>query len=286
MSTLKTITRNFAESLVGHDAIWSPLSRTLVRGSQFLCALRDQHEVERTVNNHPPLREALQKRTIVAGPFKGMKYGETKALCSALYPKLLGTYEHELEPAVEAALQKNHSLIVDVGAADGYYAVGFAYRNPTARIIAYDQDYRARAELAKLAELNGVSERITIRGRCEPADIAALKDENGLMIVDCEGFEEFILSEENIKLLGGWDFIIETHDGFSPEITKRLKDRFTPTHEVLAIEAIHDFDKVDHVRVPLLEGLPRRDADKVLAEGREHACLRWLVCKSRPYHGQ
>jgi hypothetical protein len=44
------------------------------------------------------------------------------------------------------------------------------------------------------------------------------------------------------------------------------------------IEAVHDFDKVDQVSVPLLEGLPRRAADKVLAEGREHACLRWLSC--------
>ena len=27
-----------------------------------------------------------------------MSYGNTMALCSALYPKLLGTYEHELAP--------------------------------------------------------------------------------------------------------------------------------------------------------------------------------------------
>lgn len=278
MSTLKFLVRDCAEAIVSSDALWQPLSRTLVRGSQFLCALRDQHEVEATVANHPPLREALQKREILAGPFKGMTYGRTKALCSALYPKLLGTYEHELATAFDAALARKPALVVDVGAADGYYAVGFAFRDASTRVIAYDQDPRARAELAKLAELNGVQDRIEIRGRCEPAELLALKEPAGLMIVDCEGFEELILSPENIAHLKGWEFIIETHDGFSPGITRRLVERFAASHHVETIEAVHDFDKVDRIRVPLLDGLDRRSADKVLAEGREHACLRWLVC--------
>jgi hypothetical protein len=278
MSNLKTITRNFAESLVKHDATWGILSRSLVRGSQFLCALRDQKEVEQTVGNYPPLRQALEKREILAGPFKGMKYGQTKALCSALYPKLLGTYEHELESEFEAALQEKPALVVDVGAADGYYAVGFAFRDPNTHIIAYDQDPRAREELAKLADLNGVADRIEIRGRCETSDLESFAGKKGLMIVDCEGFEEHLLSPKNLRHLGAWAFIIETHDGFSPGVTKRLIERFRESHEVKVIEAIHDFDKMDHVLVPLLEGLDRRTADKVLGEGREHACLRWLVC--------
>lgn len=281
MSSLKSLARRVAESLVSHDSLWRPLSRSLVRGSQYLCALRDQHEAGQTVVGHPPLRDALERRQILAGPFKGMNYGSTKALCSALYPKLLGTYEHELAGVFEAALVRNHPLVVDVGAADGYYAVGFAFRQPSTRVIAYDQDPRARAELAKLAELNGVSSRIEIRGRCEPAELAQLKEPAGLMIVDCEGFEDIALSPENIAALAGWEFIIETHDGFAPGVTKRLIERFKATHRVEVIEAIHDYDKVDQIRVPLLDGLPRRAADKILAEGREHACLRWLSCTPR-----
>jgi hypothetical protein len=278
MSALKSLLRQISEVLVSSDMIWRPVSRTLVRGSQFFCALRDQHEVEETVATHPPLRDALAQRRILAGPFEGMNYGSTKALCSALYPKLLGTYEHELAEVFEAALARKHPRVVDVGAADGYYAVGFAFRQPGTRVIAYDQDPRARAELAKLAELNGVAGRIEIRGRCEPAELARLGEPSGLMIVDCEGFEDIALSPGNIAALADWEFIIETHDGFAPGVTKRLIERFEATHRVEVIEAVHDFDKVDQVSVPLLEGLPRRAADKVLAEGREHACLRWLSC--------
>lgn len=278
MSFLKTLVRHVAEAIVSQEALWVALSRTVVRGSLFLCALRDNHEARETVENHQPLRDALALRRVLAGPFEGMKYGTTKALCSALYPKLLGTYEHELAAAIDAALARSHDLVVDIGAADGYYAVGFAFRLPVTRVIAYDQDPRARVELAKLAALNGVSERVEIRGRCEPSDLVELKDKKGLMIVDCEGYEEYILSAENIAMLKNWEFIIETHDGFSPGVTRRLVERFAATHQVMTIDSIHDFDKIDHVRVPLLDGVARRAADKVLAEGREHACLRWLVC--------
>lgn len=279
MSTLKSLTRDIAEAIVSSDTLWRPLSRTLVRGSQFLCALRNQHEVEATVAAHAPLREALEKREILAGPFKGMKYGRTTSMCSTLHPKLLGTYESELAAAFDRALARKPPLVVDVGAADGYYAVGFAYRDPSARVIAYDQDPRARAELAKLAELNGVADRIEIRGRCEAADMEAFAGKAGLMIVDCEGFEDDLLSKENLRHLTAWEFIIETHDGFRAGVSRRLVERFAATHEVEVVEAIHDFDKLDHVKVPLLDGLPRREADLVLAEGREHACLRWLVCR-------
>lgn len=278
MSILKPLVRRFSEALVSSDFIWNALSRTVIRGSQYFCAIRNQHEVEQTIQTHEPSRRALSNRQIIAGPFRGMKYGATKAMCSALYPKLLGTYENELAAVFEKSLARQYELIVDIGAADGYYAVGFAYTHSKTRVIAYDQDPRARAELAKLATLNAVSDRIEIRGRCEPAELLRLPESSGLAIVDCEGFEEQALTPEIIKHLRRWDFIIETHDGIVPGVTKCLIGRFSSTHHVEVIETIHDYDKADHVAVPVLEGLERRKIDMVLSEGREHACLRWLYC--------
>ena len=278
---MKEILRRLGEQLVSHDTLWEPIRKTVVRGSQFLCAMRDSYEAERTVIDTPKLQQALNSRVVLAGPFQGMKYGDTEARCSALYPKLLGIYENELASIVAEALAKRPGVVVDIGAADGYYAVGFAFRNPETRVIAFEQNPRAQVELRKLAELNGVTGRIDVRGHCGPEDIASLGSENGLVIVDCEGFEDVILNEENIRLLAGWDFIIETHDGFTAEVTKRLEERFAATHDVKRIDTIHDYDKLDHVKVPLLDGLPRRKADQLVAEGREHACLRWLSCTPR-----
>lgn len=283
MNHLKILLRRVAETVVSHDAIWTPVSRTLVRGSQFLCSVRDNHEVERVVARNPTLRAALAAKTVLSGPFKDMNYGDTKAFCSALYPKLLGTYEFELAGTITAAIARKYKTLVDVGAADGYYAVGFAFKDPQMKVIAFEMDSRARTELVNLAEINGVAGRIQIRGKCEPADLLALDAERGLMIMDCEGYEEQLLTQDIIRHFKEWDFIIETHDGFSPEITTRLTSRFEETHEVISIEVTHDRNKADQINLPILADIPRRDVDQLLSENRQHACLRWIACYSKSH---
>lgn len=280
MNQLKILLRQVAEAIVANDAIWTVVSRSMVRGSLFLCSVRDIHEVDQAIARNPKLRDALAAKKVIAGPFTGMRYGDTQAFCSALPPKLLGTYEHELADVISAAIARKYPTIVDVGAADGYYAVGFAFKDPQARIIAFEMDARARTELSKLTEINDVADRVEIRGKCEPVDLLALDAAPGLMIMDCEGYEDFLLTKDVISHFKDWDFIIETHDGFSPEITKRLSSRFSETHKVIPIEVTHDRDKADQIDLPILDGVPRRDVDKLLAENRQHACLRWIACYS------
>ena len=55
---------------------------------------------------------------------------------------LLGTWELELTEIWERILANDYSLMVDVGAAEGYYAVGMNLRKPNAEVIAYE-DYVA-----------------------------------------------------------------------------------------------------------------------------------------------
>lgn len=266
--------------LASCDPVWRILSKTVIRISQFVCAVRNELETDRIVKRHPQLREALARRIVLHGPFKGLDYSNTRTFCSSLYPKLLGTYEHEIEGHMASALDEHFDLIVDVGAADGYYAVGFALKKPETKVIAFEQDPRARVELENLAEVNQVSARIEIRGRCDTWDLLKLPYEGGLLVMDCEGHEENLLTPEVISHLRHWDFIIETHDGYSAEMTSRLIHRFRSTHKVERIEAVHDFNRVDGINLPLLQGIPRRECDLLLAEGRQHACLRWIACRS------
>ena len=278
VSQFKKILLKSAQAIVKHELSWSVISRTVVRGSQFLCAVRHEHEVTQIVFSNAVLRNVLAEKNVISGPFEGMKYGPTKAFCSAYYPKLLGVYESELNNIVTNAVAKNYSTIVDVGAADGYYAVGFAMKNPQAKVIAYEMDARARTELKKLIESNGVAKRVEIRTKCEPDDLLSLRDERGLIIMDCEGYEDCLLNPQVIHHLKSWDFIIETHDGLVPEITERLSNDFALTHKVISIEVIHDRNKADHLNIPLLRDIPRRDVDTLLTENRQHACLRWIAC--------
>ena len=70
-------------------------------------------------------------KQVSQGPFQGMRY-LALAYCSEVLPKLVGTYECELIPGIEAICQAGCDRIVDIGAAEGYYAVGMALRNPGA----------------------------------------------------------------------------------------------------------------------------------------------------------
>ena len=45
---------------------------------------------------------------------------------------------------VNHACSKNPNLIIDIGAAEGYYAIGLAVRNPSSRVIA-SRNARARS---------------------------------------------------------------------------------------------------------------------------------------------
>src|SRR6266536_4427969 len=92
---------------------------------------------------------------ILHGPFAGMRY-ITDSVGSALVPKLLGIYERELNGCIERACARQLPLIVDVGAAEGYYAIGLTRRNPNARVIAFEMEEKGRAALRRMADLNGI----------------------------------------------------------------------------------------------------------------------------------
>ena len=101
--------------------------------------------------------------TVCHGPFKGMKYIK-KSNSSALLPKLLGTYEQELHQVIEQIISEEYQNIADIGCAEGYYAVGFAYKSrnrPGFQVYAYDINKDALQNLTKLSSLNSVSDKIT-----------------------------------------------------------------------------------------------------------------------------
>jgi FkbM family methyltransferase len=53
---------------------------------------------------------------------------------------------------------------VDIGAAEGYYAVGLARSKPDARIVCFEAHKPAHYLLKHLATLNGLQNRIELQG--------------------------------------------------------------------------------------------------------------------------
>jgi hypothetical protein len=170
---------------------------------------------------------------VLDGPFAGMRYVED-SVGSAYIPKLLGIYESELYEEVETICRQRPTLIVDVGAAEGFYAVGMAVRNAQAKVIAFEMDLLGRAALRKMSALNGVTDRVEVRAKCEPEDLKlALGDHpNPVVICDVEGYEEKLLDLKSIPGLTHATILVELHDCIIPGITEKLRQRFGATHQI------------------------------------------------------
>src|SRR5215216_76249 len=121
----------------------------------------------------PRFLERLKKsQTVVGGPFKGMRY-HGEAVCGASTPKIMGVYESEIAPFLVKWSPIRFQNIVNVGAGEGYYAVGCAMSWPQARVTAFESSEEGRTLLARNVELNGLQSRIRIRGHCDQEQFRA-----------------------------------------------------------------------------------------------------------------
>jgi precorrin-6B methylase 2 len=172
---------------------------------------------------------------IFGGPFAGMEYVSVAAE-GALIPRLLGTYESELHPHLSAFADAGLDLVVDVGCAEGYYAVGLARMMPGVVVHAHDTNPRAQAACTELAAKNGVSDRVIIGGEFPPDGFETFAGRRTLVMVDTEGAEIEILQPALSPALAGMSIIVETHDIFRPGCLATMMERFSPTHDIVRVD--------------------------------------------------
>jgi hypothetical protein len=153
---------------------------------------------------------------------------------SSYIPKLLGIYESELAAEVEGMCSRMPDLIIDIGAAEGYYAVGLAVRNPGAKVVAFETEQAGQAAVREMASLNGVSNQVEVRGKCEPSNLAELLAETSTpaIVCDVEGYEDRLLDPQVVPRLAKAAILVELHDFIIPGITESLRTRFAATHRI------------------------------------------------------
>jgi len=175
-----------------------------------------------------------------SGPFAGLEFvGDAvyrPDLADGITAKLLGCFERELHPSIERALARGYSTFVNVGAAEGYYAVGLAMRAPDSRVYAFEIDQDRRDLCREIARANGVEDRVELAGECDPEWLAQLADEC-FAIVDCEGCEIDLLGPAQAANLSRSDLIVELHDFIDPQSSSTIIERFSGTHRCERIPA-------------------------------------------------
>jgi hypothetical protein len=208
---------------------------------------------------------------IWGGPFKDMEYVNA-ATEGSLVARLIGTYESELHPHLAAFAAQGLDCVIDVGCAEGYYAVGLARMIPEITVYAYDIDERARTACAELSAKNGVTERVIIGGEFKPDGFEAFAGRRVLVLVDAEGAELDILQPQLSPSLAGMNLIVETHDIYRKDALATLLARFSPTHDILRVDQQpKTFDMP-----PWLRNLPHLDQLLAVWEWRA-APTPWLV---------
>lgn len=226
---------------------------------------------------------------VLGGPFAGLRYG-IEAGGSVYAAKILGTYELELAPIVNQWPGLHLTRAIDVGAAEGYYAVGVA-RWLGIPVTAFELEAESRTLLANMARLNGVSTNIKVCGACDTDALSlALAEAGGqrqLLICDVEGFELDLLDPERIPALTETWILAEMHDCFRPGCTEELVRRFSPTHRIERIKT--------RARTPMdfpptqsaLRHLPGPVKVRFMSEGRPGPMdWLWMAPKSNPGSAQ
>jgi hypothetical protein len=212
---------------------------------------------------------------IAAGPFQGMRLlpdvswggGDVAA-------KLLGHYEAELHPVIERLACVGFEQIINIGCAEGFYAIGLAMRCPTAHVFAFDTDANAQRVCSANCAANGVFERVSVRGACDTTLLAALTRAaaSRLLVVDCEGYETILIDPERVPGLQRATMLIECHDFMDRSITGTLTGRLASTH---TLEVIVEGPR-DPNQSPLLKPFNSFDRWLALCEFRPET-MHWLL---------
>ena len=215
---------------------------------------------------------------ILGGPFKGLLYIK-ESFCSGYFPKIFGTYELEIVKYILLGC-KDADYVIDIGAAEGYYAVGLLFNNPKLRCIAFECDKVARHLLDSLAILNNVADRLICFDKADCVSLQTVLSQNGrgFFVVDIEGGEFELIDPVKVPGLKTIEFIVEIHDWFYPELNANsiFRDRFSFTHNIKEIKARTPlYSDISHSFWRLVAFLNRDIASKMLEE--RPRIMRWFL---------
>jgi predicted RNA methylase len=188
-------------------------------------------------------RLAREGLVVRGGPFAGMSYLAATS-DGGVAPRLLGSYEAALHPFFAEAPARGYAIVLNVGCAEGFYAVGCARLLKTAQIIAWDIDEKARTMCAHLARNNGVEHRIDLRERFVARDVDRVREAweaklgrqpRGVLVMDCEG-AEFDLLDPGAADFRWLDLVVEVHPA-KDKTVESLASLFRGTHDVEELQA-------------------------------------------------
>lgn len=279
---MKSVFKKLISVAAGSDRLWSWLDATLLETARYAESERAkarpfQHSAALEAVARPLLSDLVVKH----GPFQGMKYPQAESLPGSLYPKLLGSYEREIQPVVETTCHRSYAHIINIGCGDGYYAVGYAMRVPSATVHAYDLDPGALDACQRMARANHVERRVVVGSSFTIETLTSFPFAGkALVVCDCEGCEKALFTEDGVRAVADHDLLIEVHDFVDPEISSLLRQAFQRTHHLEVIPSVDDVRKARTYDYEELRGVDLKTRRRLLAETRP-GIMEWFSLTSR-----
>lgn len=216
---------------------------------------------------------------VLYGAFKGMRLASTSWSARDVGSIVLGEYERQVVDAIMGS-PKSHSTFVDVGAADGIYAVGLSLNNRFLSSYCFESSEASQLSIRKNAIANKVESRITILGTARANFLSTLTDEYAvdltkvLFLIDIEGGEFDLLTSQNLKKMRDSVVIVEIHKNV---------DDFDSKYETLLVNSAKLFNLKElsagsksKIDIEEIKSWPDEDRQIVFSEGRRYE-MSWLV---------
>ena len=152
--------------------------------------------------------------TVAHGAFKGMKLN--KKLWWSKNDRItqtLGIYEEHILKKITHFAKSGTSTLIDVGAADGYFAVGMAYSNICQKVYAFEIEKEGRDRLLENANANKCNNKIKVFGKADVESISKIikGEDKVIVLIDIEGGEYELFNEDMLTVLRGNYVICELH---------------------------------------------------------------------------
>ena len=184
----------------------------------FLRILKQPNEIQRAKNkvlNKIILEHGYQ---VAYGIFKGMKLSKNSYWSkNDFITHILGVYEkHVLKKIIEFS-NKGNNLFIDIGAADGYFAIGMAFSETFKKIYAFEIDEEGRRSLNRNIENNLCKDKVVVDIEANFETLKEIVDKNksAVILIDIEGSEFDLLDNKLLKLLSNCYIVCELHPTLS-----------------------------------------------------------------------
>ena len=154
--------------------------------------------------------------TVQYGPFTGLKLtSNTWWGGNDLGSMCIGLYEKELLEFFHSDYLKDRDTFIDIGAADGYYAIGLLNSKRIKKAVCFELTSEGRDTINQNWNLNGKPGNIEIKGdvfKDFKSNVKTIDFKRTIVLIDIEGSEFLFLNTEVLKILKNAVIAIEIHN--------------------------------------------------------------------------